>query len=272
MRKTMVDVPTRDGVADAYLVRPDGVGPAPGVLVYQDAFGLRPRLTEMADRIAARGYVVLVPNLLYRGGRAPQFDLSDLADPDRRGGVIGEIMPLVRALTTDLIVSDAGSYLDFLAAQDGVAPGAVPLPAPGPPDGAENQGPAVALVGYCMGGMNAIRTAEAYPDRIAAVGSFHAGRLVTDQPDSPHLRVGEITAELYLAHADNDGSMTPENIETLEAALDRAGVRYTSELYEGTRHGFTMADTAAYSEAGEKRHWTNLFALLDRALPAHPRS
>lgn len=250
MHRTMVDVPTRDGIADSYLVRPDGVGPAPGVLVYQDAFGLRPRLTEMADRIAAHGYVVLVPNLLYRGGRAPQFDLSDLADPDRRGGLFGEIMPLVQALTNDRIVSDARAYLDFLAAQDSVAPGPV------------------ALVGYCMGGMNAIRTAEAYPDRIAAVGSFHAGRVVTDQADSPHLRTGEITAELYLAHADNDGSMTPENIRTLEAALDQAGVRYTSELYEGTQHGFTMADTAAYSEAGEQRHWTNLFALLDRALPA----
>ena len=251
MRRTTVDIPTRDGVADAYFVRPDGDRPAPGVIIYQDAFGLRPRLTGMADRIAERGYAVLVPNLLYRGGRSPQADLSALADPDRRGEVFGKLMPMVMALTNDLIVSDARAYLDFLAAQDGVAPGAV------------------ALVGYCMGGMNAIRTAEAYPDRIAAVGSFHAGRVVTDQPDSPHLRVGEITAELYLAHADHDRSMTPEQISTLEAALDRAGVRYTSERYEGAQHGFTMADTAAYDEAAEKRHWTNLFALLDRALPAH---
>ena len=249
MRKTMVDVSTRDGAADAYLVRPDGDGPFPGVILYQDAFGLRPRLEEMADRIAARGYAVLVPNLLYRGGRAPQIDLAGLADPDRRGEEIGKVMPLVMGLTNELIVSDARSYLDFFAAQDGVAPGPV------------------ALVGYCMGGMNAIRTAEAYPDRVAAVGSFHAGRVVSDQPDSPHLAVGTIEAELYLAHADNDRSMTAENIKTLEGALDAAGVRYTSELYEGTQHGFTMADTAAYSESGEKRHWTNLFELLDRALP-----
>ena len=250
MRRTMVDVPTRDGVADAYLVRPDGSGPFPGVIVYPDAFGIRPRLTEMADRIAERGYAVLVPNLLYRGGRAPQVDLSALADPERRGEVFGTVMPHVMALTNELIVADAWSYLDHLAAQDGVAPGPV------------------AIVGYCMGGMNAVRTAEAYPDRIAAVGSFHAGRLVTDRPDSPHLGVGAITAELYLAHADNDPSMTPENIRTLEAALDEAGVRYTSELYAGTQHGFTMADTAAYHEAGEKRHWTNLFELLARNLPA----
>jgi carboxymethylenebutenolidase len=250
MRGTTVDVTTEDGVADAYLVRPDGTGPFPAVLVYQDAFGLRPRLTGMVDRIAERGYVVLAPNLLYRGGRAPQFDLSGLADPEKRSEVIGRVMPMVMALDRDKIVRDAASYLGFLAALPDVAPGPV------------------ALVGYCMGGMNAIRTATAYPDRVAAVGSFHAGRVVTDRPDSPHLAVGSITAELYLAHADNDQSMTRENIGTLEAALDAAGVRYTSELYPGTQHGFTMADTAAYHEAGEQRHWTNLFALLDRALPA----
>jgi carboxymethylenebutenolidase len=250
MRGTDVDVPTRDGVADAYLAMPDGDGPFPGVLLYPDAFGLRPRLTDMVDRIAERGYAVLAPNLLYRGGRCPQVDMTDLADPEKRDAAFGTVMQYVMGLTRELVERDAESYLDFLTARDGVAAGPV------------------VLVGYCMGGMNAIRTAEAFPDRVAAVGSFHAGRLVTDKADSPHLRVGAITGELYVAHADNDRSMTPENIRTLEEALDAAGVRYTSELYEGTMHGFTMADTAAYSEEGERRHWTNLFGLLDRALPA----
>ncbi len=253
MRRTMVDVPTADGVADAYLVRPDGAGPFPGVIVYQDAFGLRPRLEEMVDRIAARGYAVLAPNLLYRAGRAPQFDLSDLGDPERRAEALGKIMPLVGALDVASITRDAAAYLDFLAAQDGVAAGPV------------------VIVGYCMGGMNALRTAEAHPDRVAGVASFHGGRMVTDRPDSPHLRVGAVTGELYFAHADNDRSMTPEHIATLEAALDAAGVRYRSEVYDGAGHGFTMADTAAYDEAGEKRHWENLFGFLDRVLPVATR-
>jgi carboxymethylenebutenolidase len=253
MRRTTVAVPTPDGVADAYLVRPDGDGPFPAVLVFQDAFGLRPRLTEMADRIAEREYVVLVPNLLYRGGRAPQFDLSRLDDPERRGAVFGEIMPQVMALDTAKITADTGAYLAFLDAQDDVAPG-----------------PRV-VVGYCMGGMNAVRAIEAYPDRIAAVGSFHGGRMVTDQPDSPHRRVGAITGELYLAHADNDRSMSADQIKVLEAALDEAGVRYRSEVYPGAQHGFTMADTAAYDEGAEQRHWVNLFDLLDRTLPVPAR-
>jgi carboxymethylenebutenolidase len=250
MRKTMVDVPAADGVADSYLVVPEGDGPVPGVLLFEDAFGLRPRLFEMADRIAAeKGYAVLAPNILYRGGKCPQFDLSALSalsDPDKRGDIFGKVMPLIQGLTTEKVVADTKSYVDFFAAQDGV-----------------DAGPVV-VIGYCMGGTNALRVIEAYPSRIKAVATFHAGRLATDEPDSPHLQVGSITGEAYFAHADNDHSMNAEQIKTLEAALDEAGVTYTSELYEGAQHGWTMSDTAAYHEEGERRHWENLFALLDR--------
>ena len=80
MRTTTVDIPTSDGIADAALSRRDGDGPFPAVLLFMDAFGLRPRLVEMAERIAARGYLVLMPNLFHRAGRAPLFDMSALAD------------------------------------------------------------------------------------------------------------------------------------------------------------------------------------------------
>jgi len=246
MTKVDVDVPTRDGVADSYLVRPAGDGPRPGVLLFMDAFGLRPRLAEMARRIADRGFTVLVPNLFYRGGRAPLVDLSGLQDPEDRGRTFGEIMPHIQALDAESIVRDSADYLDFLAAQDDVRPGPV------------------AAVGYCMGGANALRAMEAHPDRISLLASFHAGRVVGDAPDSPHLAVGRITGEVYFGHADNDRSMTAEQIATLEAELDKAGVTYTSEVYAGSPHGFTMSDTAMYDRAGEERHWIRLFELLDR--------
>lgn len=241
----MVDVPTQDGVADSYLVVPDG-GPHPGVLLFEDAFGLRPRLFEMADRIAERGYAVLAPNILYRGGRCPQVDMADLKDADKRAALFGKVMPIIRQLTPDRVAADTESYMDFLVARDGVAAGPV------------------AVVGYCMGGTNALRAIEAHPSRIKAAATFHAGSLATEDPDSPHLSVGSITGEVYLAHADQDPAMTAENIAALEIALDNAGVRYTSEVYEGAPHGFTMADTAMYHKEAEKRHWENLFALLER--------
>jgi carboxymethylenebutenolidase len=243
----MVDLPTEDGVADSYLVVPEGDGPFPGVLFFEDAFGLRPRLFEMAERIAAeKGYAVLAPNILYRGGPCPQFDMAALADPEQRGQIFGKVMPFVQQLNASVIAADTQSYLDFFAAQPGVDPGPV------------------VVTGYCMGGTNALRAIEAHPDRIKAVATFHAGHLATDDPASPHLRVGNITGEAYFAHADQDHSMSAEQIKVLETALDEAGVRYTSELYEGASHGFTMSDTAAHHEKGERRHWENLFALLDR--------
>lgn len=247
---TAADIPTADGAADAYLVRPDGPGPYPGVLLFADAFGLRPRIAEMAAEIAERGYAVLAVNLLYRGGRSPLVDTADLADPEKRGAAFGRLMPMIQDLTARRLAADTETYLDFFAAQDGVAAGPV------------------VVVGYCMGGTNALRAIEAFPDRIAALASFHAGRVVTDQSDSPHLAVGAITGEVYFAHADQDQSMTPDQIKTLEAALAEAGVTYTSELYEGSPHGFTMSDTAMYHQPGEQRHWQNLFGLLDRVAPS----
>lgn len=247
---TAVQITTADGTADAYLVRPDGDGPFPGVLMFMDAFGLRPRLEEMAARIAERGYAVLAPNILYRSGRPPLVDPAELADPETRGAAFGKLMPMMQALTTERVVADTGAYLDFFATQDRVAAGPV------------------VIIGYCMGGTNALKAIEAYPDRIAALASFHGGRLATDQPDSPHLGVGSITGEAYFAHADNDQSMNADQIKSLEAALDEAGVTYTSEVYEGAPHGFTMSDTAMHHQEGEQRHWENLFALLTRVLPS----
>ncbi|MBQ1069896.1 dienelactone hydrolase family protein [Micromonospora sp. D75] len=246
MQPTTVDVPTPDGTADAYLARPDSGGPFPPVLLFMDAFGLRSRVAEMAATIAERGYVVLAPNLFYRAGRAPLIDLGALADDSRRGALFESIGPMMAALTPETVARDTAAYLDFLAAQPDVAPG-----------------PA-AITGYCMGGMNALRAIEALPDRIAAAAAFHAGRVVTDAPDSPHLGLGTVSGELYFGHADADPSMTAEQIAVLKKALDAAGVTYRSEVYPGARHGYTQSDTPMYDEQATKRHWAALFDLLDR--------
>ncbi|AGL21507.1 dienelactone hydrolase family protein [Actinoplanes sp. N902-109] len=253
METINVDIPAPDGVADGCLVLPDGDGPFPGVLLFPDAFGLRPRIHEMAGRIAGRGYAVLAPNLLYRAGRSPLIT-GELSSPEGREKMITEIYPYVIALDTATVLPDIQAYLDFFAAQPKVA--AEP----------------VVITGYCMGGTNAFKAIGAFPDRIKAIASFHGGRLATDQPDSPHLKAGAITGELYFGHADNDQSMDAGHIATLEKALDDAGVTYTSEVYEGAPHGYTMSDTAMYHEAAEKRHWDNLFALLERCGETQPSS
>lgn len=245
MKSSTIDVKTADGVADAYLTRPDDDRPHPAVLFVMDGIGLRPRIEEMADRIALHGYVVLAPNFFYRSGRAPVLPVPDLTDPDNRAGFMQVVRPMMEQLTPENIERDGGAYLDVLAEQ-----------APGP----------VAITGYCMGARVGWRIAAGYPDRVAALGGFHGGGLVTDAPDSPHRSAAELMAELYFGHADQDPSMTAEQIEALDRALDDAGVSYRAEVYEGAHHGYTMSDTAAFNEAACERHFAELFALLDRTL------
>jgi carboxymethylenebutenolidase len=111
-----------------------------------------------------------------------------------------------------------------------------------------------------------LRIAAAHPDRVAALAGFHGGGLVTDAPDSPHLLLGALQAELYFGFADQDQSMTADQIATLERALDEAGVKYVSEVYEGAGHGYTMADTPVYDEAASERHFRELRSLLERTV------
>jgi len=247
MRSAIVDIATPDGVADAYLSRPDDDRQYPGVLLLTDAFGLRPQIEEMADRIAAQGYVVLAPNVYYRGGRAPLIPDMDLTKPDSRADFMERFRPFRDELTSARMTTDGAAYLDFLAQL-----------APGP----------AAVDGYCMGGRLGWRIAAAHPDRVVALAAFHPGRLVTDGPDSPHHSSEMLRTEVYLGYADHDPNMTAEQIAELERALDEAGVRYASELYTGAEHGFTMADTLAYDENGAEHHFDQLFALLGRAAKA----
>ena len=247
MQSSTVDIPTPDGVANAYLARPDD-NPHPGVLFLMDAFGLRPTIEEMVRRIAADGYVVLAPNVFYRAGRDPIGPLPDLADPEQRSTFFQSLRTLFEQLTFDRVAADGGAYLDYLAQVAG----------PGP----------VAITGYCMGGRLGWQIAAAYPDRVAALGAFHTAGLVSDGPDSLHRLAERVGAELYFGFADQDQNMTAEQIATFETALDEADANYRSEVYEGAAHGYTMADSAAFDEQARERHFEELRELLGRSLGA----
>jgi carboxymethylenebutenolidase len=241
----MINVETPDGVADCYLTRPEEDAGLPGVLFIIDAIGLRPQIEKMADRIAAQGYVVLAPNIFYRAGRAPLWPDVNLEDQDSRAEFFKTIGPLAKALTPAALASDGGAYLALLA---------------------ELADGKVGVTGYCMGGRQGWQIAAAHPDRVAAFGGFHTGGMVTDADDSPHLRAPEVSATVYWGHADNDHGMTPENIAVLNRAMDDAGVSYTTEVYPGAVHGYTMADQGAYNEEAAERHFAALFDLLGRTL------
>lgn len=245
---TAVDIPTEDGTADAYLTHPADGRAHPGVVVYMDAFGLRPQMRSVADRLAGEGYTVLVPNVFYRHGRAPVMEVPDFIDGSVRPELFQQIRSMAGELTRERVRQDADAYLRALADSP-----------------ATSDGP-VGLTGYCLGARLSLLTAADHPDRVAAAAGFHGGFLATEAPDSPHLAVGSVTAEVYFGHADNDPALPVEQQERLAQALKDAGVRHTCELYEGAHHGFTQADTAAYDTTSAERHWTAMLGLFDRNL------
>ncbi|MCX3061239.1 dienelactone hydrolase family protein [Streptomyces beihaiensis] len=241
-----LQIPTADGTADAFAAFPDSGTPAPGVLMYPDAFGLRPVLENMARELAAHGYCVLVPNLYYRHAPTPVVELPAHIGEDERPAVFERVVPLVRTHSTDRVLRDASAYLDFLSARPEVSAGPV------------------AAVGYCLGAVLAVRTAAAHPGRVAAVAGFHPGRLVSDAPDSPHRDAARMTAEVHLGIA--EGDMKPEAIAELSRRLDSGGVVHRVEVHPGAVHGFTMADTDAFDAEALRLHWDRLLSLLDRNL------
>lgn len=246
MATTTLRIPTPDGRADAFAAFPDDGRQHPGVLLYMDVFGPRPRLEEMARELAGHGYFVLVPHVYYREGQAPLIELPEHIGEEERPALFERLMPYYLAHTTDRVLIDADAYLSFLAGRPEVADGPV------------------GVVGYCLGGVLAMRTAAAHPDRVAAVAGFHPGALITDAADSPHLLAPKVTAEVHFGIA--EGDMTPEEFGRLNEVLEAAGVRHSNEIYPGTEHGFTMADTSAFSPSGTRRHWDRLLPLLRRTL------
>ena len=251
--ETDLAIETPDGSCDAAFIHPAS-GAHPGVLIWPDAFGLRPAMREMGRRLAGEGFAVLVPNPFYRLAKAPLYETAanvDFGDPATRA----KLGPLMGSITAPgAAEKDAAVYVAFLDAQRQV-----------------DRARRIGTQGYCMGGALALRTAAAVPDRIAAGASFHGGGLVTDRPDSPHLLAPRIRARMYIGVAANDDQRQPEAKDKLRAAFAAGGVPTEIEVYPA-RHGWcvpdmpTEAGAPIYSAADAERAWGKLLALYRSAL------
>lgn len=251
--ESAVSVKTMDGVCDAAFFHP-ATGSWPGVVVWTDAFGLRPSMRDIGRRLAAEGYAVLVPNPFYRVSRAPQyqtaadFSFTDPAD-------MAKLRPLMGSIgAPGAAEKDAVAFIAFLDAQPQV-------------DATRKIG----TQGYCMGGALVLRTAAAVPDRVGAAASFHGGGLVTDKPDSPHLLAPKIRARTYFGVASNDDQRQPEAKDKLRAAFAAANVPAEVEVYPA-RHGWCVPDmprdagSPIYSAPDAERAWGRLLGLYKAGL------
>ncbi|WP_380787694.1 dienelactone hydrolase family protein [Sphingomonas sp. R86521] len=240
-----VTIATPDGKADAYFVAP-ATGKHPGVLIWPDIMGLRPAFRQMADRLAQSGYAVLVVNQFYRSTKAPFLKPGESYDQPE---VKARIAPFRAALSTDGTVRDGIAFTGFLDKQPQV-----------------DRKRGMATTGYCMGGPMVMLTAAAVPGRIRAGATFHGGGMVTDKPDSPHLRIPQMKARYLIAIAANDDARSPTEKDTLKAAFAAAKLPAEIEVYQGTMHGWCPPDSRVYNAAQADKAWGRMLALFETAL------
>jgi carboxymethylenebutenolidase len=239
MREKMIELATADGDMKTFVVHPERGGPHPLVIFLMDAAGIREELRDMARRIASTGYYVIQPNLYHRQG---VFELPADATHD-------DMRPLMMATTMEMVMSDCDTALAY-AEKDPAA-----------------ETSKIAIVGYCMTGQHAINYAARHPDRVVAAASFHGVRLVTDQPDSPHLMMQKAKARMYFGCAELDAWAPMEMVNALSETVDATGVNAEVEILKGLDHGFVFPGRAVYDKRGAEQHYERLGTLLRSKLP-----
>jgi carboxymethylenebutenolidase len=240
MIEQTLDIATKDGAMETFVVHPERGGPHPAVFLMMDAPGIREELRMMARRLATVGYYVLLPNLYYRAGRDTKYGPDVLT----HGSVEHVRMRAVRTKMMD----DVAAMLDFCAGQE-----------------AAKNGP-VGLHGYCMSGPYALAAAARYPERVAAAASFYGTWLVNDAEESPHLNLAKIAGEAYIACAEHDELAPLPMVEELKTLFHRAGTKGEVEMYRGVHHGFAFPERWCYDVPAAERHWERLIALYRRTL------
>ena len=244
-----VEIKTPDGTCDAAFIYP-ATGAHAAVIIWPDAFGLRPSMRNMAKRLASEsGYSVLVPNPFYRVGKAPMFEDASKVDFATERPKINPLMASINAAGT--VEKDAPAFVAWLDQQPQV-----------------DRTKKIGTQGYCMGGALVVRTAAAVPDRIGAGGSFHGGGLVNQTPTSPHLLAPKIKGRMYFGIATNDDMQQPDAKTTLKAAFDAAKVPAEVEVYSMAQHGWCVPDMPnnLYKMDDAERAWTKLLALYKAGL------
>jgi len=251
MPTKLIDISTPDGPCKVEVATPEGAGPWPAVIVFYDAAGLRPAQTKIAERIAALGYLAFQPDLFHRAPPLEQVLGSPVTlgalrqvfgNPERRTKFMAEYMG--PAVDYGNLEKTIGALLAHIEKHPQFAG-------------------KIGTTGYCMGGSASFRSATVFGNRIAATAAFHPGGLVTDSPESPHLRAGKIKSRVYIGPA--TGDLPPENEAKLRAELDAGHVQYTIEQYDA-KHGYAVEDSDVYDAAAAEKHYAALTALFGQTL------
>lgn len=227
----MIQVTTPDGVMPALLALPQEAGKHPAVIVVMEAFGLNDHIKDVANRVAAEGYVVLAPDMYYREG-SPVATYENLPEAIR----------LMSGLTDDGIVRDIGAAVDYLRSHDAAD--------------ADRLG----ITGFCMGGRISFLAACKNTGIKAAV-PFYGGGIggLLGEAD-------KLSCPTLLFFGDKDAFIPNEEIEKIESTLKKLGKPAEVKVYPGAEHGFFCNERSSYNSGAAKDAWKRLLAFLGQHL------
>jgi Dienelactone hydrolase and related enzymes len=219
-------------VMGAYISRPAGDGPHPGIIVFQEALGVNSQIRGVADRYAKLGFVAIAPDLFHRTEPGYEADLL----------VMDEVMRMVRTLTPDGLVADAEASYRWLTSDGGVA------------------ADKVAAVGFCMGGRAVYLANTALP--LAAAISYYAGGIVGEILE----RASMLRAPHLFFWGGRDKGIPPEQRHALTDALRNADKKFVDVEFSDCNHVFFNEQDERYNAAAAKQSWAIGAVFLEESM------
>jgi carboxymethylenebutenolidase len=211
---------------DGYLARPSDDRSHPGVVLIQEWWGIEPHIKQLAEKLAASGYVVLAPDL-YHGKVATKPD---------------DAMKAMMALNFSQAVAEIDRGLDYLRAR---------------PDVSSKK---IGVTGFCMGGLLSWKTAEAHSDKLAAIAPFYGGKYHPTADDIRKIHVPVLTV-----WGSRDGSIPASERDHIVGLLRAAGKAYEARVYDAP-HGFMNDTHGNHAPEAAEEAWGELLAWFGKYL------
>ena len=233
MKENYVTLSVADGTSmDAYISFPKNeTGPFPGILLFQEAFGVNHHIRDVADRLSAQGYAVIAPELFHRTAAGMDVTYTDLE----------KVMPILRALTTEQLEMDSKAAFDWLQQQPNIIKDKI------------------GSIGFCMGGRVSFIANMVLP--LAAAVSYYAGGM----PPLAH-RLKEIHAPQLMFWGGLDAHITADHVETVRKALEEAKKDFINVVISYADHAFHCDERKSYHPQAAKEAWSMTLAFLENKL------
>jgi carboxymethylenebutenolidase len=226
----------------AWVARPSTETAHPGILVFQEAFGVNAHIRDIAARFANEGYLAIAPELFHR--TSPGFE--------GRYDDFPSAMPHMRCLTDASMEADEHAAYDWLRG-----------------NGAADS--RISAVGYCMGGRAAFLSALTLP---LACGISYYGGGIAPNANNPGLleRVRKLQAPMLMFWGGRDKHVTPEQVRAVTEALHAAGKSFVNVEISDADHGFFCDARASYNPDAAAQAWPLTLAFLKSHQSGRPAS